>query len=96
MRLEDALERFIIQLEADGRSLHTIRQYRRHVRLLARWCRDVGHGSDIAAISHEAIARFLASPQARTRRDSAERKTTSVNVRYCSGPTPTPPSPPLR
>ena len=31
MRVEGALERFLVQLEADGRSLHTIGQYRHHV-----------------------------------------------------------------
>ena len=35
-----ALDRFVLQLEADGRSLHTIGQYRRHIRLLARWARS--------------------------------------------------------
>ena len=41
--IADALPRFLIQLEADGRSPHTVAQYRRHVRLFARWCADVGH-----------------------------------------------------
>ena len=37
MRLADALDRFVVQLEADGRSPHTIGQYRRHVALLGSW-----------------------------------------------------------
>ena len=37
MQVQTALDRFLVQLEADGRSPHTIRQYRRHVRLLAAW-----------------------------------------------------------
>ena len=37
MKILDALERFVIQLEADGRSPHTVRQYQRHVRALAAW-----------------------------------------------------------
>lgn len=80
MHIEDALDRFLVQLEADGRSPHTIHQYRRHVRLLARWCRDVGHSGDTAAISHEDIAQFLASRQARTRPDGAAKKPTSMNI----------------
>ena len=80
MQIDDALERFFVQLEADGRSQHTIRQYRRHVRLLARWCADVGHTGAIETITHEDIARFLASPQARIRPDGAAKKAASVNV----------------
>jgi hypothetical protein len=41
MYIDDGLAKFIVQLEADGRSTRTIGQYRRHVRLLAAWCRDV-------------------------------------------------------
>ena len=44
MQITEALEKFLLQLEADGRSPHTVGQYRRHVRTLARWCRDVRHG----------------------------------------------------
>ena len=66
MTIDEALEKFLIQLEADGRSPHTIGQYRRHVRTLARWCRDVRHGGRVSDITHEDLARFLTSRQART------------------------------
>ena len=33
MKAEDALSKFLVQLEADGRSSHTIKQYNRHIRL---------------------------------------------------------------
>ena len=46
MRIDNALDRFLQQLDADGRSIHTINQYRRHVRLLARWAADVGHSGE--------------------------------------------------
>ncbi len=45
MTIEDALSRFLIQLDADGRSPHTLAQYRRHLRTLARWAADVGSQS---------------------------------------------------
>ena len=80
MTIDDGLARFLVQLEADGRSPHTTGQYRRHVRLLAAWWRDVGAGGAIEAITHEDIARFLASRQARTRRDTRAKKATSVNT----------------
>ena len=80
MTLDDALDRFLTQLRADGRSVHTRRQYRRHVRLFAAWWRDVGAGGDVGAVSHEDVARFLASREARTRRDGGEKKATTVNT----------------
>jgi hypothetical protein len=35
MRLDQALDLYVTQLRVDGLSVHTARQYRRHVRLLA-------------------------------------------------------------
>lgn len=79
MQIEDALARFLLQLEADGRSQHTIRQYARHVRTLARWARDVGHTGDVSATSHEDVARFLASPQARTSARGGSKRASTGN-----------------
>ena len=59
MTIDDGLARFLVQLEADGRSPHTIKQYGRHIRLFAAWWREVGHSGAIDRISHEDIARFL-------------------------------------
>lgn len=80
MRIEEALERFMTQLEADGRSIHTRRQYQRHVRLLARWARGVGGGGDeIERLGHEDVARFLAAPVATGRQGGGAKKATSAN-----------------
>jgi integrase/recombinase XerC len=79
MEIEQALEKYLVQLEADGRSGHTINQYRRHVRLFARWAHDVGHSGDVSAITHEHVARFLSSSQARIRPDGAIKKASSTN-----------------
>ena len=46
MQIHDALERHLLQLEADGRSGHTIGQYRRHVRQLALWAARAGDDPD--------------------------------------------------
>ena len=67
MRIEKALGKFIVQLVADGRSVHTIGQSRRHVRLLAHWAADVGHSGAIETFTHESLALLLASHTARTR-----------------------------
>jgi site-specific recombinase XerD len=77
MHLDDALSRFLTQLEADGRSPHTIGQYRRHVRALGTW---LPPGREIEAVGHEDLARFLAAPVAKTRPDGASKKATSVNA----------------
>lgn len=80
MRLQDALDRFVVQLEADGRSPHTIAQYRRHVSLLARWLAQEGHSDDVDALGHELIARFLIAPDACTSRRGGTKRATSMNA----------------
>ena len=77
MHIDDALARFTLQLEADGRSVHTVNQYRRHVRALAAW---LGPECDIAALSHEDIARFFVSPAAKQRADGGLKRATSMNA----------------
>ena len=80
MEIEEALERYQVQLEADGRSVHTRRQYARHGRLLARWLRESGGSTDVRLISHEDIATFLIAPVARTRPDGKPKKATATNA----------------
>lgn len=80
MRLLDALDRYVVQLEADGRSEHTIGQYRRHVALLGRWLASVGESDELDALAHETLARFLTSSDVRTSRRGGPRKPTSANA----------------
>jgi len=75
MQIQEALDQYLVQLEGDGRSHHTVHQARRHVRMLAVW---VG-ATDIAAIKHEDVARFLASDIVRKRADGKPRKPSSGN-----------------
>jgi site-specific recombinase XerC len=60
MRLADALARFLVQLQADGRSPHTIGQYARHVRRFETWLKAEHLPDDVAALEPEHVARFLA------------------------------------
>ena len=76
MRLEEALSLFVVQLDADGRSVHTIRQYERHVLLLAA---SIG-AREIEDINAQDLARFLASPAARGRRGGGTKKPTTLNA----------------
>jgi site-specific recombinase XerD len=73
MRLHDLLDRYLVQLEADGRSVHTRRQYERHVRLLGAWLGD-------REVTHEALAGFLISDAARLRPDGMPKKATAMNA----------------
>jgi site-specific recombinase XerC len=80
MRVEEALDRFLMQLAANGRSGHTAGQYTRHVRLLAQWARDVRPcGDTLEAIDHEAVAQFLASTAATQRAGGGQKLATSAN-----------------
>ncbi len=77
MLVQEALGLFVTQLEADGRSPHTIGQYRRHVGALIAWA---GPGRALAGIGHEDVARFLSAPAARTRPDGGIKKAASMNA----------------
>ena len=80
MKIDEALEKFLLQLQADGRSNHTRRQYARHVRLFADWARDVGAcGDDIEQVDHEIVAKFLASDAANRSAHGGKKRATSSN-----------------
>ena len=76
MRIEEAFELYKTQLLADGRSKHTIDQYRRQLAALGRYFVD-WHIEDI---SHLDIARFLASDEATARFGGGTKKASSQNV----------------
>lgn len=80
MKIETALSKFLVQLEADGRSQHTIRQYTRHIRLFCDWTRQDRHSEDLSEITHEDVALFLSSPKARSRRHGGVKRATSLNT----------------
>jgi integrase/recombinase XerD len=80
MQIEDALARFTTQLQADGRSKHTIGQYQRHVRLLTRWLKANNRDTSIARIDHDDLAEFLVSSMAGSRPDGGRKKATSSNA----------------
>ena len=80
MRLQAALARFQTQLQADGRSPHTLAQYARHVRRFGAWL-DAEHlPDDVAAIEPGQVASFIAAVEAERRRDGGPRRTGSLNA----------------
>lgn len=80
MHLHAALDSFLLQLRADGRSPHTAGQYSRPVRALADWLRAERRPLDVARVDAETLARFLSSPSALVRADGRPKRPTSVNA----------------
>lgn len=80
MKIEDALARFVVQLRADGRSEHTIQQYKRAIGLLATWLQRSGISDDVADIRHEQLAAFLNAPVVRACANGAPKATVTVNA----------------
>lgn len=80
MKIEEARDRFLLQLRADGRSAHTLSQFERFVRLLERWATGEPRLATVEGFGPQDLARFLASPEALERRDGQPKKATSVNA----------------
>lgn len=76
MTIDEALSYFLLQLEADGRSIHTRSQYRIHIGLLARSM----PGVSVRDVTHIHLAQFLVSRAVTHRADGQPKKTTSVNA----------------
>jgi integrase/recombinase XerD len=80
MRLASALSRFLVQLQADGRSPHTVAQYARHLRRFGAWLEAQHLRDDVAALEPEHVARFLASAEAVRRPDGRSQRAGSLNA----------------
>ena len=80
MRVTTALDRYVTQLRADGRSPHTISQIERHVRLLASWLAEHKLPTDVRRVTHEHVAKFLCSDAVTLRLDGSPRKPTASNA----------------
>lgn len=79
MRLQDALDGFVRQLHADGRSRHTIMQYERHVLALGSWLAANGHDQDTASLTPDLIAQFIGTDGALSNR-GGKKKASSTNT----------------
>ena len=74
LTIGEALAAFVEQLNADGRSEHTIAQFKRHIRLL-----DRAIGVSASSIAPHHLAAFLNSSAAKTTPDGREKRATSMN-----------------
>lgn len=77
MKVQTALDRYVLQLQANGRSQHTVDQVRRHVGLLMHWGKAP---ADVRRLTHEHLARFLVSDVAMTRADGQPKQVATTNA----------------
>src|SRR5262245_1378148 len=80
MHVQAALQAFLLQLEADGRSPHTIGQYRRHGTSLANWLASTRAPTTVAKLTPEVLARFFADDAAKTSCRGGPKKAVSLNA----------------
>ncbi len=77
MSIEEALGKFLLQLEADGRSRHTVDQYARHIRLL------VGPKNPIRALQHPFRRAFSHPTVSRLARPDTARMIPGCRISLC-------------
>jgi site-specific recombinase XerC len=80
VKLQDALQGFLLQLQADGRSPHTIGQYRRHVTRLISWLVNTRRGTKVGDLTPDVVARFFANGAATDSCRGGPKKATSLNA----------------
>lgn len=79
MHVQAALQAFLRQLGADGRSPHTIGQYRRHGTALATWlaARQI---TAVGKLTPDTLARFFADDDAKNSCRGGPKKAVSLNA----------------
>ncbi|MEE9394447.1 MAG: tyrosine-type recombinase/integrase [Planctomycetota bacterium] len=80
MTFQDTFQAYMLQLAADGRSGHTINQYRRHLASFANWLDETNRPTEIRDIGHQDLAAFLASENATHDAAGKKKRPTSVNT----------------
>ncbi len=80
MHVQAALQAFLLQLEADGRSPHTIGQYRRHVTSLANWLAATRSPTNVAKLTPAVLAKFFADDAAKNSCRGGFKRAVSLNA----------------
>ena len=80
MELQEGLQAFLLQLAADGRSSHTVGQYRRHVTALIRWLQATGKGTRVTDLTPKVLASFFTDDAARVSCRGGVKKATTLNA----------------
>jgi site-specific recombinase XerD len=79
VKLQAALDRFVLQMRADGRSPHTVANYARHIALLDHWLATYGFDDDLDELLPEHLAAFLISREARDSAHGGAKTAISMN-----------------
>jgi integrase/recombinase XerC len=82
MLFQDALDAYLLQLSADGRSSHTIRQYQRH---LAAFAQTVGADRALDSITPTDVAQFMTAPSTLQGRSTATLNALRTSLRTFFG-----------
>lgn len=80
LTVAEAIILFEVQLAADGRSIHTKRQYLRHLRSFEQFLLQRREVVWIDRLTHSDVAAFFASPAGHQTKDGRSKKATSVNA----------------
>ncbi|MGB3966219.1 MAG: tyrosine-type recombinase/integrase [Planctomycetota bacterium] len=80
MHVQAALQAFLLQLQADGRSPHTIGQYRRHGAALAGWLAATRSPTTVAKLTPAVLAKFFADDAAKNSCRGGPKKAVSLNA----------------
>ena len=80
MQLQEALQAFLLQLRADGRSEHTVRQYQRHGTALANWLAATTSPTDVAKLTPAVLAKFFADDAAKNSCRGGPKRAVSLNA----------------
>jgi integrase/recombinase XerC len=80
MQIQDALQAFLLQLKANGRSPHTMGQYRRNCTALATWLAKTGAPTTVASLTPPVLAKFFADDAAKTSFRGGPKKSVSLNA----------------
>jgi integrase/recombinase XerC len=80
MDLRQALQVYLLQLRADGRSPHTIKSYERHLGSLLDWLAKHGRSAALDEITPQVLAEYLAGDDVRASGRGGLRSTSTVNA----------------
>ena len=78
--VQEALREFLVQLEADGRSPHTIGQDLRHGATLATWLARIGCPTTVDTLAPAVLAKLFADDAAKNGCRRGAKKAVSLNA----------------
>jgi integrase/recombinase XerC len=84
MKIHEANRQFQVQLSANGRSIHTRKQFERHVAALIGWLEANNSRTDLDAITPTVVAEFFGSDAATGSARGGKKKATSANAQRTS------------